>query len=151
MWEIRLLTRSLVSSPSLIIAAIYFMYVNKVRGSARFVGDKGIRYGSQKRSGTTVQRTLFWSGVFSFHFYYLSGAKCRCRLCGRLSGLPGARSAQFFNDFDFLAPQNTKFCSPAGTSLWGLATIGSWLSKYWNIYWIWISSLSIEKIDAIFF
>ena len=30
------------------------------------------------------------------------------RLCGRLSDLPGARSAQLFKDFDFLAPQKHK-------------------------------------------
>ena len=92
-----------------------------------------------------VLSTLFWRGL---HFLLVRSKMPR--LCGRLSDLPGARSAQLCKDFDFLAPRNTKFCSPAGTSLWGLATIGSWLSKYWNIYWIWISSLSIGKRYAIF-
>ena len=61
--------------------------------------------------------------------------------------VPGARSARFSKDLDFLALENAKFCSPAGASAWGLARIGFWLSKDWNDYWRLTPSLSIGEID----
>ena len=70
--------------------------------------------------------TLFWA----LHFLLV---RSKIPTSGRLSGLPGARSPRFLKDLDFLAPENAKFCSPAGASLLTLVRIRSWLSKYCHI------------------
>lgn len=73
--------------------------------------------------------------------------------CLRWPGLPRPWPAQRaiprfskgfrVSSFDFLAPENAIFCSPAGASVLVLVRIGTWLSKYWNIHWRLPASLSI--------
>ena len=52
----------------------------------------------------------------------------------------GARSARFFKNFDFLAPQISKFRSPAGASGDDWPSLGSQLSNTWKNSWFWITS-----------
>lgn len=73
--------------------------------------------------------------------------------CLRWPGLPRPWPAQRaiprfskgfrVSSFDFLAPENAIFCSPAGASVLVLVRIGTLLSKYWNIHWRLPASLSI--------
>ena len=87
-----------------------------------------------------ILSTSFWRGL---HFWAFLRVKM-CFWCRRRS--LGRAARDFFKNFGILVPDSSKFCSPAGASLWGLERIGSWLSKYWQYIGRLIASLSIGQI-----